>query len=319
MITPTVVEDGSHKTVFTISGENVEVTQSIRIVKDKYEIKYSIKNNAEDPKDIGFMFHIDTKLGSDDMAPFIVGGNIITHETSYTTDMPDTFTIFNQQTGSGINAEFQAQGIIKGDGIIEVPSRFGIGNYRQLYNYDWSPAGDVGDSGYSLWWDSRSIGSGNDFEVNTFYGQGIPPTIEDPTQEELPEGSSSIIIQCGPNTPNQYKIELVDVRAKTLGLEILDIEDYNQIMESLNKVDLAIEKIISAQISFGIDTNVLEHISLNVRCYEENLTAAESRIRDLDFPKMLTELSTNKIILQSAQAMLSQANMRAQGVLNLLQ
>ncbi len=328
-ITPTESHDGVYTTVYNVSAQNVEIVQSVKIIEDKYEIKYSIKNNSGVAKDIGFMFNLDTKLGLDDNAPFIVDGNTISDQKKYETDIPDAFIIYNQNgIGTGINAEFQAGGIIKGDGIIEEPSKFGVGSYNTVSNWDWTPAGTVGDSAYSLWWDPRSIGDDKAFEVNTFYGQNIPPTINDPTKEDVvipdsePEvvetGPYSLKIQSGPNLGHEYHIELFDARTKSLGLEELNIDSYENIMGSLNKVDQAINKVIVARSRFGIDSNVLEHIYSNAASYEVNLASAESRIRDADVYKELSELNNNSIILEAAQSMLSEANKMTQSVLKLL-
>ncbi|MEN1970039.1 hypothetical protein WMZ97_18445 [Lentibacillus sp. N15] len=88
-----------------------------------------------------------------------------------TSDIPDNFTVHNQGTGKGVNAEFQAQGVIKGAGIIEEPDQFAIGNYNALADWNFnSNVGSVGDSGYSLKWNPRTTESGGSFSANTFYG-----------------------------------------------------------------------------------------------------------------------------------------------------
>ena len=65
--------------------------------------------------------------------------------------------------------------------------------------------------------------------------------------------------------------------------------------------------------------NRLEHTINNLGVTSENLTAAESRIRDVDMAKEMMEYTKNNILSQAAQAMLAQANMQPQGVLQLLQ
>lgn len=65
--------------------------------------------------------------------------------------------------------------------------------------------------------------------------------------------------------------------------------------------------------------NRLEHTINNLGTTSENLTASESRIRDVDMAKEMMEFTKNNILSQAAQAMLAQANQQPQGVLQLLQ
>ncbi|MNP79317.1 putative flagellin YvzB [compost metagenome] len=68
----------------------------------------------------------------------------------------------------------------------------------------------------------------------------------------------------------------------------------------------------------GAVQNRLEHTINNLGTSSENLTAAESRIRDVDMAKEMMEQTKNNILAQAAQAMLAQANQQPQGVLQLL-
>jgi len=83
-------------------------------------------------------------------------------------------------------------------------------------------------------------------------------------------------------------------------------------------IETAIDTINTARSTFGAHQNRLEHISNNLGNTTENLTAAESRIRDVDMAKEMVNFSKNNILQQAAQAMLSQANQQPQGVLQLL-
>jgi flagellin len=83
-------------------------------------------------------------------------------------------------------------------------------------------------------------------------------------------------------------------------------------------VEASIKVINTARSTFGAHQNRLEHISNNLANTSENLTAAESRIRDTDMAKEMMTFSKNNILQQAAQAMLAQANQQPQGVLQLL-
>lgn len=123
----TTETSGIYTTVYSIN--NVEVTQTARIVQDKFEFEYTIKNNDSANHTIRFYFHMDTMLGNDDHAPFIVNNTPIFNEEKYTSsNLPDSFTVYNNAG----NPDIMAQGIINGSGIIKVPDEFRIGEFSTL-------------------------------------------------------------------------------------------------------------------------------------------------------------------------------------------
>lgn len=83
-------------------------------------------------------------------------------------------------------------------------------------------------------------------------------------------------------------------------------------------IDTAIETVNSDRAQYGAWQNQLEHTVNNLNTTAENLTASESRIRDVDMAEEMMEFTKNSILLQAAQAMLAQANSQPQGVLQLL-
>lgn len=87
---------------------------------------------------------------------------------------------------------------------------------------------------------------------------------------------------------------------------------------SLTSIENAITAVATERAKLGATQNRLEYTSNNLGTVVENLTAAESRIRDTDMAKEMVNLTRNSILLQASQAMLAQANMQPQGVLTLL-
>jgi flagellin len=87
---------------------------------------------------------------------------------------------------------------------------------------------------------------------------------------------------------------------------------------NLDTANTAIDTVSSARGAFGALQNRLEHTVNNLSTTVENLTASESRIRDTDMAKEMTNFTKNNILNQAAQAMLAQANQNPQGVLQLL-
>ena len=87
---------------------------------------------------------------------------------------------------------------------------------------------------------------------------------------------------------------------------------------SIETINKAIENVSTQRAKLGAVQNRLEHTTANLNNTSENLTAAESRVRDVDMAKEMMTFSKNNILSQAAQAMLAQANQQPQGVLQLL-
>ncbi len=89
--------------------------------------------------------------------------------------------------------------------------------------------------------------------------------------------------------------------------------------QQISVVNAAIDKVSKLRGTFGAMQNRLEHTINNLAVSTENITASESRIRDVDMAKEMMAYTKNNILVQSAQAMLAQANQVPQSVLQLLQ
>ncbi|MCI9546966.1 MAG: flagellin [Lachnospiraceae bacterium] len=98
-----------------------------------------------------------------------------------------------------------------------------------------------------------------------------------------------------------------------------DATDQNNARNMIDKINCAIDKVSKLRGSFGAVQNRLEHTINNLAVSTENISAAESRIRDVDMAKEMMAYTKNNILVQSAQAMLAQANQVPQSVLQLLQ
>jgi flagellin len=98
----------------------------------------------------------------------------------------------------------------------------------------------------------------------------------------------------------------------------VDVTSVEKAEEAITIINNAIETVSDERSKFGALQNRLEHTINNLRVSSENLQAAESRIRDADMAKEMVSLSKDKIISQSGNAMLAQANAQPQGVLQLL-
>jgi flagellin len=98
----------------------------------------------------------------------------------------------------------------------------------------------------------------------------------------------------------------------------IDISSKTAASAAITNIDKAIETVSSERSKMGAIQNRLDHTINNLGTTAENLTAAESRIRDVDMAKEIMDQTKNSILSQAAQAMLAQANQAPQGVLQLL-
>jgi flagellin len=86
----------------------------------------------------------------------------------------------------------------------------------------------------------------------------------------------------------------------------------------ISEIDAAIDNVSSQRAQFGAVQNRLEYTLQNAAIYQENLTASESRIRDVDMASQMVEFTKLQILQQAGTSMLAQANQAGQGVLSLL-
>ncbi|RDW20766.1 flagellin [Oceanobacillus chungangensis] len=141
------------------------------------------------------------------------------------------------------------------------------------------------------------------------------------TKKLLDGTNASLELQVGANSGETITLALSDNKAATLFSGTLTTLDGTNgtAADNLTKVQNAINTVSENRSNLGAVQNRLEHTINNLGTSAENLTAAESRIRDVDMAKEMMEFTKNNILSQAAQSMLAQANQMPQGVLQLLQ
>ena len=166
------------------------------------------------------------------------------------------------------------------------------------------------------------------------------------TGVEATDGKATL--QIGANTSQQFTVDVNDMRSSALKLSgaagttgfaatggsdanalsdtsvagtkeyALDVTSAPLATEAITTIDAAIKSVSSERAKLGAYSNRLEHTIANLGTTSENMTSAESRIRDVDMAKEMSTFSKNNILSQAAQAMLAQANQQPQQVLQLL-
>ena len=131
---------------------------------------------------------------------------------------------------------------------------------------------------------------------------------------KLLDGTGSFAFQVGANAAETISVAINDVDATTLAIFGLDIDAAT----TLAIVDTAITTVSTARAEVGATQNRLESTIANLGVSVENLTAAESRIRDADIAYETTQYTRNMILVQAGTSVLAQANMAPQSVLSLL-
>lgn len=150
------------------------------------------------------------------------------------------------------------------------------------------------------------------FQIGANTGQSMSLTINDMRAAAL--GITGNAGQQGFTSENSVTNGTNDIKAEA-ALNISTKEDADKTIDVLDK---AIATVSTERGKLGAVQNRLEHTIANLGTSSENLTAAESRIRDVDMAKEMMNFQKNNILQQAAQAMLAQANQQPQGVLQLL-
>jgi len=131
---------------------------------------------------------------------------------------------------------------------------------------------------------------------------------------------ASTTFQIGIDNTSNDRITISSVNATTsaLGTSSLSVSTAGAAQSALAYLDSAISQIASLRATFGTVQNRLESAIRSLAVAMENSTAAESRIRDVDFASETAELTRNQVLQQAGISVLAQANVSSQAALNLL-
>ncbi len=133
------------------------------------------------------------------------------------------------------------------------------------------------------------------------------------------DANGGLNMHIGANESQTMYISVSDMRSSALGVSGIDVTTKASAETSISTIQKALDKVSSERAKLGAYQNRLEHTINNLGTTSENLSASESRIRDVDMAKEMMSFTKNNILSQAAQAMLAQANQQPQSVLQLLQ
>jgi len=129
---------------------------------------------------------------------------------------------------------------------------------------------------------------------------------------------NSTVFQIGANQGEDMGIDLGNMSVRSLGINRVLVTDRDSAARSITIIDGALDKVSNQRAKLGAYQNRLEHTINNLTTASQNLTAAESRIRDLDMAQEMMNFTKLQILMQAGNAMLAQANTLPQAVLQLL-
>jgi len=134
---------------------------------------------------------------------------------------------------------------------------------------------------------------------------------------------TALTLQIGDSSSETLDVNIADMKSETLGIKAgddgINISTQSGAKTALDKIKTAINTVSDTRGGLGALQNRLEHTINNLSVTQENMQDAESTIRDTDVASEMMKYTKNSILVQSAQAMLAQANQQPQGVLQLLQ
>ena len=142
---------------------------------------------------------------------------------------------------------------------------------------------------------------------------------ESPLNPDKSKPNLTFFIGATADKTNAMTVAQMTMTAKALTIDKIEVGTTTAAFKAMASIDAAIERVSTYRATLGAAQNRLEHTVNNLKVTSENITSAESRIRDTDMADEITAYTKNNILLQAAQSMLSQSNAMPQGVLSMLQ
>lgn len=137
---------------------------------------------------------------------------------------------------------------------------------------------------------------------------------------KLLDGSlSQLVLQIGDTSAQTMTVKIASMTTSGIGIQSVTVATRSGASAAIDLIKDAINRVSKTRAELGAKQNRLEHTINNLDVTAENMTSANSRIRDTDMAKMMMEYTKTNVVTQAAQAMLAQANQQPQAILQLLQ
>ncbi len=313
------LEIGDEISVSAVAGGEIKnVTYVVTAESDLDDLMATIRNSigAKDVTIAGAVEATNNANGLDGIAN-AVGGLLIEGEAgaqyaisslsiTASSSTGTARTTFNTSINSGINGGLKENQVAANEGDV-----------MATIDADGSGGNNKGDSVVAVRANATIYASNltlNFDDVLTIAGS--TSTIKVGSRDQ------SAQVQIGANQGQQLNISIDSMTAEALGLRKdnvnLSVMTATSASESITKINDAINTVSSQRAKLGAMQNRLEYTNTSLASTAENMTAAESRIRDVDMAQEMMQFTKNNILAQAAQSMLAQANQQPQQVLQLL-
>ena len=156
---------------------------------------------------------------------------------------------------------------------------------------------------------------GIDGSISSSTGNGA---LAESAADTFDSSNQSLSFHVGANADQTIKVDISDLSSSALNIDSLDLTTTKGAEAAITSIDNAINAVSAERSKLGAVTNRLEHSINTMSTTAENISAAESRIRDVDMAKEMMDFTKNNILTQASQAMLAQANQQPNAVLQLL-
>lgn len=173
---------------------------------------------------------------------------------------------------------------------------------------------------FSVNQDMLTIKDTQGFEMKLQFSQGYTGfAITDPATRLDITGMGGMKIQIGDSEGQELDIRIPTINLKMMDINDLDFSTQENCKEAIDKIGGAIDFVSATRSRLGAYQNRLEHATSSLEATVENMTAAYSRLMDVDMATEMTEYTKNQVLTQAGTTMLAQANERPSQVLQLLQ
>ncbi|WP_053360815.1 flagellin [Bacillus sp. FJAT-27251] len=216
---------------------------------------------------------------------------------------------------TAFNSSFTGDGISVNGGLLQNQVATNVGDYVATVDMG-SDGNSAGDAAIAV----RANATINVSNLEVTFDDAL--IADSSSTIKIGARDQSAQIQIGANEGQHLKISIDATTADALGLRKdgvnLSVMTEKSASEAITKINDAINTVSSQRSKLGAMQNRLEYTTTSLASTAENMTAAESRIRDVDMAKEMMEFTKNNILSQAAQSMLAQANQQPQQVLQLL-
>ncbi len=166
--------------------------------------------------------------------------------------------------------------------------------------------------------DNTITGANTGLQAGSYTYDATAKALKDDSGNIVASSTDGMTFTVGADTVLTLTTDSTLADGDTVNIHGVDVSNKDAANTAITTIQKALDNVSAQRSSLGAYQNRLEHTINNLGTSSENLTSAESRIRDVDMAKEMSTFSKNNILSQAAQAMLAQANQQPQQVLSLL-